>query len=83
MILIAFLQGSDGFEPVDAFIAWSELSASRKQAALDYVHAAGAKLLLSIGGAVDHIDGSFGNENSMDMNGLIFQGAAEARAYAE
>ena len=48
-----------------------------------YVHAAGAKILLSIGGAVDHIDGSFGNEDSMDMSGLIFQGDAPASLYAE
>ena len=83
IIMLAFLQGSGGYEPVDAFIAWNKLSSSLKQETLEYAHFKGAKILLSIGGAQDHIDGSFGNENGMDMNGLIFQGAQKARDYAE
>jgi beta-glucanase (GH16 family) len=84
MILLAFLQGSSGSEPVDAFVAWNELSKARQTATLDYAHARGAKILLSIGGAEDHIDGAFGNENSMDMSGIIFHGMPKnARDYAQ
>ena len=82
IIMLAFLQGSNGYQPVDAFVAWNKLSPSLKQETLDYAHSKGAKILLSIGGAMDHIDGSWGNESGMDMNGMIFQGDQVAREYA-
>ena len=89
VIILAFLQGStwDGnvsSQPVDAFTEWNKLTPVQKYDSINYVHSKGAKILLSIGGAEDHIDGTWGNRHGMDLEyGLIFKGVEKAREYAE
>ena len=44
---------------MDALVAWEAMNwdgKNRKQKILDYAHSKGAKILLSVGGAEDHID---------------------------
>jgi len=89
IIILAFLQGSTWpgqveAKPVDAFIEWNKLTPIQKYDSINYVHSEGAKILLSIGGAKDHIDGTWGNRHGMDLEyGLIFKGVEKAKEYAE
>ena len=67
--MLAFLLGASGQrDPRDSFLAFEQLTTARKQAVLDYVHARGAKIMLSIGGATDHVDGGWNG----DTSGLIY-----------
>ena len=75
ILMIAFLEGSKGYAPIDALLGWQYLSADLKKETLDYAHSKGAKILLSVGGAEDHIDGTHGQVcNKWEHNTKQFNG---------
>merc|ERR1711976_353652 len=55
VIMLSFYIGT-GPQPADALVTWQGMSKADRQSILDYAHARNVVIMMSLGGATDHIE---------------------------